>query len=235
MSASRNLKRKISVATNGETSDESKMKKAKKSSTSPSSNEETCKKCTKNRLSLKCAGPYVLGPSLGRSPVKSIVQCLARKMSTDNFFTIKLLTLTNSKESMNDVKQGKMLIHTEYSLLSLLHKQEGVIHTHGLFQDEVIPEDTTDKVSTSEEQTSRNKCRRLCLVLDCLEPHNYCQSTQDFENLQSYVIKEKKLCERKALVVFLDIIKVVKGLHEVKFRFSLQAHWRHFDMRGAAK
>lgn len=27
-----------------------------------------------------------------------------------------------------------MLLHTEYSLLSLLHTQDGVVHHHGLFQ-----------------------------------------------------------------------------------------------------
>ena len=204
----RSRKRKISLTKedqdqDGTTCNKSKHKKIQKA--------EQCIKCVKNRNSLKCAGPYVLGPSLARSPVKSIVQCLARKMDSDDFYTIKLLTLSKSTNvnCQNDMKQGKMLIHTEYSLLSLLHSQEGVIHTHGLFQDEVIPENP----STSENEQS--SCKRLCLVLDCLEPHNYCQSTQDYENLQSFVIKEKKLCERKALVVFLDIVKVVKDLHEV--------------------
>ena len=30
------------------------------------------------------------GPRLGSSPVKSIVQCLARKEGTDNFYTLKV-------------------------------------------------------------------------------------------------------------------------------------------------
>ena len=37
------------------------------------------------------------------------------------------------KESQDD-RQGKMLLHTEYSLLSLLHHQDGVVHHHGLFK-----------------------------------------------------------------------------------------------------
>ena len=207
--SSNNTKRKISLTKEdqnqeGTTCSKTKYKKIQV---------ENCIKCVKNRSSLKCAGPYVLGPSLARSPVKSIVQCLSRRMNSDDFYTIKLLTLSKSTNvnCQNDMKQGKMLIHTEYSLLSLLHSQEGVIHTHGLFQDEVIPENST----TSDNEQPSSKCKRLCLVLDCLEPHNYCQSTQDYENLQSFVIKEKKLCERKALVVFLDIVKVVKDLHEV--------------------
>lgn len=34
------------------------------------------------------AGPYLLGPKLGPSPVKSIVQCLARKEKTDEFYQV---------------------------------------------------------------------------------------------------------------------------------------------------
>lgn len=37
------------------------------------------------------AGPYLLGPKLGPSPVKSIVQLLARKEKTDDFYQVKLL------------------------------------------------------------------------------------------------------------------------------------------------
>ena len=39
-----------------------------------------------------------------------------------------------------------MLLHTEYSLLSLLHSQEGVVHHHGLF-----------KVSAEQTQTFRSE------------------------------------------------------------------------------
>ena len=31
-----------------------------------------------------------VGPLLGSSPVKSIVQCLARKQGTDDFYTLKV-------------------------------------------------------------------------------------------------------------------------------------------------
>lgn len=81
------------------------------------------------------AGPYLLGPKLGPSPVKSIVQCLARKERTDDFYQIKILTLRNEGQAeTQDDRQGKMLLHTEYSLLSLLKDQDGVIHHHGLFK-----------------------------------------------------------------------------------------------------
>lgn len=81
------------------------------------------------------AGPYLLGPKLGPSPVKSIIQCLARKERTDDFYQIKILTLRNEGQAeTQDDRQGKMLLHTEYSLLSLLKDQDGVIHHHGLFK-----------------------------------------------------------------------------------------------------
>ena len=70
------------------------------------------------------AGKYLLGPKLGVSPVKSIVQCLARLENTDQYFQVKLLTMysgsgsRNGREESQDEKQGKMLLHTEYSLLS---------------------------------------------------------------------------------------------------------------------
>ena len=41
---------------------------------------------------LKKAGPYLLGPTLGTSPVRSIVQCLARKEGTDDFYCLKVRT-----------------------------------------------------------------------------------------------------------------------------------------------
>lgn len=39
---------------------------------------------------MKRAGMYLLGPVLGSSPVKSIVQCLARRDGTDDFYTLKV-------------------------------------------------------------------------------------------------------------------------------------------------
>ncbi|MPC63718.1 Serine/threonine-protein kinase 40 [Portunus trituberculatus] len=83
---------------------------------------------------LRHAGPYLLGPRLGTSPVCSIVQCLARKKDTESFYTLKILTVREVGEESQDDRQGKMLLHTEHSLLSLLSGQHGVIQHHGLFQ-----------------------------------------------------------------------------------------------------
>lgn len=40
---------------------------------------------------------------------------------------------TRNEKLMQDERQGKMLLHTEFSLLSLLYKQPGVIQQHGMF------------------------------------------------------------------------------------------------------
>lgn len=97
-----------------------------------------------NRRLIRRAGPYIIGPKLGYSPVDSIVQYLAKKENTDEFVQLKILMIsadTNSnatnepadEKMMQDERQGKMLLHTEYSLLSLLQNQDGVIHHHGMF------------------------------------------------------------------------------------------------------
>ena len=39
---------------------------------------------------IKQAGPYLIGPRLGSSPVSSITQCLARKSGSDQFYTLKV-------------------------------------------------------------------------------------------------------------------------------------------------
>ena len=62
------------------------------------------------------AGRYLLGPRLGVSPVKSIVQCLARLENTDQYFQVKLLTIfsgmgRNPREESQDEKQGKVSIY----------------------------------------------------------------------------------------------------------------------------
>lgn len=40
---------------------------------------------------------------------------------------------TATEKQQRDERQGKMLLHTEFSLLSLLHGEKGVIQQHGLF------------------------------------------------------------------------------------------------------
>lgn len=158
------------------------------------------------------AGPYLLGPKLGTSPVCSITQCLAKKEGTDDFYTIKVLIIRSPEEETQEDRQGKMLLHTEYSLLSMLHDQDGVVHHHGIFKDrawEMREEPDGSLVYTGRQQ------QRLCLVLDCLCRHDFGTATADLVNLQHYVIREKRLQEREALLIFQDIVRIVCALHKL--------------------
>ncbi|XP_054753330.2 serine/threonine-protein kinase 40-like [Lytechinus pictus] len=180
------------------------------SQTVPLRNGPGSSKHTAGTSTLKRAGPYLLGPRLGTSPVRSIVQCLARKDGSDDFYSLKILTLSESGRENQDERQGKMLLHTEYSLLSLLRDQEGVVHHHGLFQDrayEIRPD-----ASSSGRKTSYKK--RLCLVLDCLVSHDFSSRTVDLVNLQHHVIHEKKLSEKEAVYIFHDVVSIVESLHK---------------------
>uniref|UniRef100_A0A3P9AAM2 Serine/threonine-protein kinase 40 n=1 Tax=Esox lucius TaxID=8010 RepID=A0A3P9AAM2_ESOLU len=162
----------------------------------------------------KRAGPFVLGPRLGNSPVQSIVQCLARKDGTDDFYQLKILTLEERADTAGETqeeRQGKMLLHTEFSLLSLLHNQDGVVHHHGLFQDRAY--EIVDDPEVNNAKVRRMK-KRICLVLDCLCAHDFSDKTADLINLQHYVIKEKRLSEREAIVIFYDVVRVVEALHK---------------------
>ena len=64
------------------------------------------------------------------------------------------------------------------------------------------------------ELTGRRK-KRLVLVLDCVIPHPFSSKNDHMVNLQHYVIKEKKLPEKEAIVIFLDIVRIVEKLHNV--------------------
>ncbi|RXM96752.1 Serine/threonine-protein kinase 40 [Acipenser ruthenus] len=156
---------------------------------------------------------FVTGHRLGNSPVPSIVQCLARKDGTDDFYQLKILTLEERGEKgaeTQEERQGKMLLHTEYSLLSLLHDQDGVVHHHGLFQDrayEIVEDHEASKLV-------RKMKKRICLVLDCLCAHDFSDKMADLINLQHYVIKEKRLSERETIVIFYDVARVVEALHK---------------------
>ncbi|XP_067862528.1 serine/threonine-protein kinase 40 isoform X2 [Heptranchias perlo] len=158
----------------------------------------------------KRARPFILGPRLGNLPVQSIVQCLARKDGTDDFYQLKILTLEDRGERMEtqEERQGKMLLHTEYSLLSLLHNQDGVVHHHGLFQDRAVVEEFESS------KLVRKMKKRICLVLDCLCAHDFSDKTADLINLQHYVIKEKRLSERETIAIFYDVVRVVEALHK---------------------
>ncbi len=142
-----------------------------------------------------------------------------------------MLIMKTLNEETQDEKQGKMLLLTEYSLLSLLHDQPGVIHHHGFFKVWSFNVISSNRITTFklfqdlayEEQELRNgtvaitgkKVKRLNLVLDCLSPNDFCPHSHNYVNLQQYVIKEKKLTEQESLWIFREIVSVVNSLHQV--------------------
>lgn len=72
-------------------------------------------------------------------------------------------------------------------------------------------------VEDAESNKVRKMKKRICLVLDCLCAHDFSDKTADLINLQHYVIKEKRLSEREAVVIFYDVVRVVEALHKVRW------------------
>lgn len=167
------------------------------------------------RTRVRTAGPYVLGHELGTSPGVPQTQYLARKDNTNEFYLLKILSYDVESELVNkETQQGKTLLHTEYSLLSLLTDLDGVIHHHGLFCDYALEEKQIKNADGIAQwiYTGRVK-RRLILVLDCVHAHEFCQRSSAYVNLQKYV-QHYKFSEIEALTVFYEIVKVVERLHQ---------------------
>lgn len=153
-------------------------------------------------------GEYIIGPlvqPVNGTPVKNISEYIAKKDGTDDFVVLKVLTLSSSPgtgsndgDQGSDDNQGRMLLYNELSILSLLQDQPGVIHQHGFFSE-------------------RNY---VILVLDCLVGHHFDKKGQykDLENLQHYVIRQKKLVEKEALEIFSSALSTVNALHKVSSR-----------------
>lgn len=112
---------------------------------------------------------------------------------------LKIVTLPHKKEDETySQRQAKLLIYNEYSVLSLLRDQEGVIHHHGLYMDyfyeeaeEGQQERGTDSNGVNEllenevfrqsaerpsDKDKKLPMRRLILALDCYVPHIYCST-----------------------------------------------------------
>lgn len=64
-----------------------------------------------------------------RSP---FTQYLARKKGTDEYYLMKVLVVNETKEKF--CLHRRAVIHTEYSILSLLKGHPGVIQLHDFFK-----------------------------------------------------------------------------------------------------
>ena len=80
-------------------------------------------------------------------------------------------------------------------------------------QDEALEERVGSSHGSNLEYTGK-KIHRVVLILDCLVPHDFSPHQVPLLNLQHYVIREKKLSEKEAVVIFFDIVRVVENLHK---------------------
>lgn len=145
-------------------------------------------------------GPFIFGPKLGTSPVRSISQYLVRKAGTFKYYLAKVLLMGGNT---NDDKSGRLLLYSEHSLLTLLKNHPGVVREHGLYKDVAFDRKT-------------GKAReRVCLVLDCLAPHEFDPETKDYLVLQKYVMKVGHLVEWETIKIFTMILNIVHSLHEL--------------------
>ncbi|CAL8077347.1 unnamed protein product [Orchesella dallaii] len=158
-------------------------------------------------------GDYYLGPELEKTPVKCIRQYLARKPGCDNFYVVKMLTLKDkdSKEpDTRDYLQGKNLLLTEHTILSLLQGEEGVVQGHGLFRA------TMDETTTNEDGPKLTKpVTKICLAVDCFVNHDFSPKYREITNLHDLMVKEQIMVESKAIRIFYDVVKIVERLHKL--------------------
>ncbi|OXA45250.1 Serine/threonine-protein kinase 40 [Folsomia candida] len=146
-------------------------------------------------------GPFLLGPKFDSPPAKCVTHFLARREGTQDFFTVKVLTIAEPAvvESTDDM-YGKILLRTEYNLLRRLEGLNGVPQEYGMIQDHA--EDDGRMVDI------------ICLVLGCYMPHNYSRKCASLLYLQQFVIQEKKLEESMAIKILCNVVKVVEALHQ---------------------
>ena len=68
---------------------------------------------------------------------------------------------------------------------------------------------------TGELEYTGRVLRRLVLVLDCVVANDFTNKMNGMINLQHYVIREKRLSEKEAILIYADIVRVIACLHKV--------------------
>jgi len=81
-------------------------------------------------------------------------------------------------------------------------------------QDQALEEQVNSQ--TGELEYTGRLRRRLILVLDCVVANDFTDKMADLINLQHYVIREKRLSEKEAIVIFFDIVRIIECLHQVR-------------------
>lgn len=126
------------------------------------------------------------------------MQRLGRRKDVDQFYHVKMLILNDSAQAA-DERHGRMLIHTELSVLSVLRGVRGVVQVRDFFTDVCLVEEVSesgsghaadDKMQNKKEllvdgrRKTVKELNRVCLVTDCLFPHEFSPESQQFINLQ---------------------------------------------------
>ena len=128
---------------------------------------------------------------------------MVRKKESDEYYLMKILVLNDGNVKDRFYYQRRSVFYTEYSILSLLKDQPGVVQLHDFFKDSISIED----------EDGTEKClKRMCMVLECLIPHGH--YNQELIPLTYYVKEKKKLTETEALHIFSNILTVVDSLHK---------------------
>ncbi|XP_053673621.1 uncharacterized protein LOC128723880 [Anopheles nili] len=166
------------------------------------------------RMRCRKAGDFVIGYELGTSPGVPQTQYLARKQGTNEFYLLKILSFDPETEVVDkDTLQGKVLLHNEFTLLSMLDDMEGVIRQHGFFSDYAFEERQIERDDGSVQSIYTGRIRRrLILVLDCVHAHEFAEESGAFVSLQRH-ISAARISERDALELFYEVVKVVEQLH----------------------
>lgn len=116
---------------------------------------------------------------------------------------LKIVVLPKNIESENhSQRQAKLLLYNEYSVLSLLHDQDGVVHHKGLYMDRISNQASNDSSNKNNscwnpsesvdpvDKQSLDKCqhnseffeRRLILAFECYCPHMFNSPPSRFSN-----------------------------------------------------
>lgn len=146
---------------------------------------------------------FDVGQQLSDAQFIDLDQFVAKRTDdTDpnRYYMLKIVTLPHKKEDETySQRQAKLLIYNEYSVLSLLRDQDGVIHHHGLYMD-YFYEEAED--GQQEMATDSNGINEL-LEKEVFRPSAEQPSDKDKFIVQEFPNQLKKLPMRR-LILALD-------------------------------
>lgn len=152
-------------------------------------------------------GEFQIGPLVNTS---AALQCIKTYLALkdEKFYKLKVLEFDPDEKPTKDVVQGKVMLHNEYVLLDILKDIGCVEKCHGIF---------IESLKNERSSSPARPQKRITLVLDASGDASWNWMNINLENynisLQEY-IKNIKLTEREALLVFYDIVLIVEQVHQ---------------------